>query len=98
MVLKKAVDCFGPDGPDWKSAMTRELGLQKKNWSGPAALNTVIQSYLGVLNDESTLQKSQHLVASLPLKLQNMIPNARAVAESKRSLSEKLQQERAALR
>lgn len=97
MALKQAVHRLDMDGLNWKSAMTRELSLQRENWSGPVALNTVIQSYVEVLNDESTLPKFQQLVASLPLKLQNMIPNAKAVAESKRSLTEKVQQERAAL-
>jgi hypothetical protein len=97
IVLRKAVDRLGTDALDWKSAMTRELSLQRKNWRGPVPLNKVIQSYLEVLNDASTLPRFQQLLASLPSNLQNMIPNPAAVAENKRSLSEKLQQERAAL-
>lgn len=97
MILRKAVDRLGPDGLDWKTAMTRELSLQKKDWSGPVSLNKVIESYVEVLNDESALPKFQKLTARLPENLRNVVPNPEKVAENKESLSKKLKQVRASL-
>jgi hypothetical protein len=97
VVLGKALDHLGNDGFDWSGVVTRELNIHRRDWNGPVSLAAVTQSYIEVLNDQSTLLKFQELSARLPANLRYMIPNPEKVAEHKQLLSEKLQQVRTSL-
>jgi len=93
--LQQAVTRLGSHGVDWQSGMKQEMGvLNKPPWQESVSLVRVTQAYLASVNDPSQLPKLQQLLATVPQRLRDVIPDPKEVIEQKQELDEKLKQTR----
>ncbi len=99
--LQNAVAALG-DGLDWPAAARRDLEALRTNYAkdpqASTALNRIIATYAGFLNDPLKLPALTEAIHGAPPELGNVIPNPKRVLEQKQELAEKIQQTRGMLR
>ncbi len=96
--LLKAVSRLG-DGPDWQSAIRRELDLLRGiNAQAPPIMAKITPAYLEILNKPAELPMLQKLISDAPAPLPGVIPNPRRVIDEKLALSDRLAKMRSQLR
>ncbi len=95
--LQKALTQLSRTQLDWRSAIQRELGIDRKLAAQPS-LQRVSQAYVGALDNPSALPQVQQLIAALPQPLRELIPNPKRVVEEKEDFGAKLERVQSAVR
>jgi len=95
--LQKALTQLSRTQLDWRSAIQRELGIDRKLAVQPS-LQRVTQAYVSALDNPSALPQVQQLIAALPQGLRELIPNPKRVVEEKEDFGAKLERVQLAFR
>ena len=97
-LLRAAVADSGSEGVDWQSAVRLEMEvLNRPDWHGSGAVESVTQAYTAALKDPALLPKLQQAIASAPQQLRDVVPNPQRVLEEQKDLHEKLARMRSRL-
>ena len=95
--LQKALTQLSRTQLDWRSAIQRELGIDRKLAVQPS-LQRVTQAYVSALDNPSALPQVQQMIAALPQGLRELIPNPKRVVEEKEDFGAKLERVQLAFR